>query len=30
MLEIRQDGRLRAEEKRKRRVFARSMRTTKY
>ncbi len=29
-LEIRQDGRLRAEEKRKRRVFARSMRTTKY
>jgi ribosome biogenesis GTPase len=30
MLEIRQNGRLRAEEKRKRRVFARSMRTTKY
>jgi ribosome biogenesis GTPase / thiamine phosphate phosphatase len=29
-LEIRQNGRLRAEEKRKRRVFARSMRTTKY
>ena len=29
-LEIRQDGRLQAEEKRKRRVFARSMRTTKY
>jgi ribosome biogenesis GTPase / thiamine phosphate phosphatase len=29
-LEIRQNARLRAEEKRKRRVFARSMRTTKY